>query len=71
MGPIDDQQRFYLEARGVPPRVADRLIVAGFLAEVLERSSVEGLRGPLAARMSARVEAAVTDDAAELIGVIQ
>jgi Fe-S cluster assembly protein SufD len=62
VGPIDDQQRFYLEARGVPPRVADRLIVAGFLAEVLERTSVQGLRSPLAARIATLVEAAVTED---------
>jgi Fe-S cluster assembly protein SufD len=36
-GPIDPDQRFYLESRGVPPEVADRLIVLGFFGEVLER----------------------------------
>lgn len=61
VGPIDDQQRFYLEARGVPPRVADRLIVAGFLAEVLERSPVPSLQRPLAARFASLVEGAVVD----------
>ena len=34
VGPIDEEQRFYLESRGVPPDVADRLIVLGFLDEV-------------------------------------
>ena len=35
VGPIDEEQRFYLESRGVPPAVAERLIVAGFFDEVL------------------------------------
>jgi Fe-S cluster assembly protein SufD len=27
VGPIDEEQRFYLESRGVPPQIAERLIV--------------------------------------------
>ena len=37
VGPVDPDQRFYLESRGVPPQVADRLIVLGFFDEVLSR----------------------------------
>ncbi|HLH46863.1 MAG TPA: SufD family Fe-S cluster assembly protein [Acidimicrobiales bacterium] len=37
VGPIADDQRFYLESRGVPPRAAARLITLGFLDEVLAR----------------------------------
>jgi len=37
VGPIDVDQRFYLESRGVPPQVAERLVVSGFFAEVLAR----------------------------------
>jgi Fe-S cluster assembly protein SufD len=37
VGPVDPDQRFYLESRGVPPEVADRLITLGFLDEVLAR----------------------------------
>jgi Fe-S cluster assembly protein SufD len=37
VGPVDTQQRFYLESRGVPGAVAERLIVLGFFAELLER----------------------------------
>ena len=37
VGPIDEEQRFYLESRGVPTRVAERLIVAGFFAEVFDK----------------------------------
>ncbi|MCO5313906.1 MAG: Fe-S cluster assembly protein SufD [Microthrixaceae bacterium] len=35
VGPIDVEQRFYLESRGVPPEAAERLVVNGFFAEVL------------------------------------
>ena len=30
VGPIDEDQRYYLEARGIAPAVAERLIVLGF-----------------------------------------
>jgi Fe-S cluster assembly protein SufD len=43
VGPVDEDQRFYLESRGVPPRVADRLIVSGFLDEVLVQLPVPAL----------------------------
>ena len=35
VGPIDPEQRFYLESRGAPPAEAERLIVAGFFEEVI------------------------------------
>ena len=35
VGPIDHDQIFYLESRGVPTAAAERLIVAGFFDEVL------------------------------------
>ena len=56
VGPVDDEQRFYLESRGVPSGVADRLIVLGFLTEVLDRAPVPGLRQPLAAALADRLE---------------
>ncbi len=37
VGPIDAEQRFYLESRGVRPDLAERLVVAGFFNEVLSR----------------------------------
>jgi len=61
VGPIDEEQRFYLESRGVPPEVADRLIVFGFLDDALERVPVRSLlpwlRATLADKL-ARAEAA-------------
>jgi Fe-S cluster assembly protein SufD len=35
VGPVDEEQRWYLESRGVPTPVAERLIVAGFFDEAL------------------------------------
>jgi Fe-S cluster assembly protein SufD len=61
VGPVDREQRFYLESRGVPPEVADQLIVLGFLDEVLEDlpvpDAVPALRQELVAKL-ARAEAA-------------
>jgi len=37
VGPVDEEQRFYLESRGVPAGVAERLILLGFFSELLER----------------------------------
>ncbi|MEL7208131.1 MAG: SufD family Fe-S cluster assembly protein [Actinomycetota bacterium] len=37
VGPVDEEQRFYLESRGVPPHQAEQLVVAGFFGEVLQR----------------------------------
>lgn len=36
VGPIDAEQRFYLESRGVPPERAERLIVKGMFDEVFD-----------------------------------
>lgn len=44
VGPIDEEQRYYLESRGLPPAVADRLIVQGFFDDVLDRVAVAPLR---------------------------
>jgi Fe-S cluster assembly protein SufD len=35
-GPVDEEHVFYLESRGVPPEVAERLIVTGFFDEFLD-----------------------------------
>jgi len=52
VGPVDADQRFYLESRGVPAEVAERLIVAGFFDEVLERSPVAGVAGLVQPRLA-------------------
>jgi Fe-S cluster assembly protein SufD len=55
VGPIDDDQRFYLESRGIRPEIAERLVVLGFFNEVIERLPnlpvVAGLRDKVAAKL--------------------
>jgi Fe-S cluster assembly protein SufD len=43
VGPIDDEQLYYLESRGVPPAEAERLIVLGFFDDVFERLPLTSL----------------------------
>lgn len=48
VGPVDVEQRYYLESRGVPPEIAERLVVLGFFNEVLEQLPIGPLAGALA-----------------------
>ena len=64
VGPIDADQRFYLESRGIPTQVAERLIVLGFFDEVLDQLPV----GPLAEQLRRQVSAKLDLDRA-LTGV--
>jgi len=60
VGPVDEEQRFYLESRGIPTQVAERLIVAGFFDEVLSSFPTSTLRARLDAAVAAKVAAALT-----------
>ncbi len=55
VGPIAEDQRFYLESRGVPTQIAERLIAIGFLDEVLEQLPVSGIAAPLRASLVAKL----------------
>lgn len=55
VGPVDAEQQFYLESRGVPTGEAQRLIVAGFLDEVLDSLPVQELRGTLRSAIDAKL----------------
>ena len=57
VGPIDDEQRFYLESRGIPPEVAERLVVLGFFDDVISQLPVGGLRPELRAAVAAKLGA--------------
>ncbi len=43
VGPIDDDELYYLESRGIPPAEAERLIVLGFFDDVFARLPVSAL----------------------------
>jgi Fe-S cluster assembly protein SufD len=59
VGPVDEDQRYYLESRGVEPDMAERLIVAGFFENIADQVPVAGTRSmigrALADRSGARV----------------
>ncbi|HET6689678.1 MAG TPA: Fe-S cluster assembly protein SufD [Miltoncostaeaceae bacterium] len=55
VGRVDDEHLFYLQSRGVPTAEAKRLIVMGFLQEVLEQVSLEELRDELEAAVQAKL----------------
>lgn len=58
VGPIDPDQLYYLETRGVPPEVAERLIVFGFFEDTIDRlalgAGAERLRAAVARKFEAR-----------------
>ena len=44
VGPVDPDQLFYLQARGIPPKVAERMVVRGFLSEIADGVPDEHMR---------------------------
>ncbi|MGD9798014.1 MAG: Fe-S cluster assembly protein SufD [Acidimicrobiia bacterium] len=58
VGPVDEEQLFYLESRGLPTPVAERLVVLGFFEEVLERLpgqvAVPAVRAEIGAKLDRR-----------------
>ncbi len=55
IGPIDEEQRFYLESRGIRPEVAERLVVLGFFDEVLMQLPASHLADGLRQRVAAKL----------------
>jgi Fe-S cluster assembly protein SufD len=56
IGPIDEDQRFYLESRGIPPKTAERLVVLGFFDEVLLQLPVGALATELRAQVAGKLD---------------
>ncbi|WP_320066944.1 Fe-S cluster assembly protein SufD [Micromonospora sp. RTGN7] len=54
-GRFDDEQLFYLMARGIPEGEARRLVVRGFFAELINKIPVEELRERLGDAIEARL----------------
>ncbi len=49
VGEIDEDQRYYLESRGVPTTAAEQLLVSGFFAEVIGQFPVDAVKAELQA----------------------
>jgi len=56
-GRFDDEQLFYLQARGIPEDQARRLVVRGFFHEILVKIGLPELRERLEAAIEAELEA--------------
>ncbi|WP_328497080.1 Fe-S cluster assembly protein SufD [Streptomyces sp. NBC_00414] len=58
-GRFDDEQLFYLMARGIPADEARRLVVRGFFAELVQQIRVPDIQERLLARIDEELEASV------------
>jgi Fe-S cluster assembly protein SufD len=58
-GRFDDEQLFYLQARGIPEEVARRLVVRGFLSSIVQKIGVPALE----VRLQDAIEAELAGDA--------
>jgi Fe-S cluster assembly protein SufD len=56
VGPIDEDQLYYLASRGVPPDEAERLIVLGFFDDVFEQLPLPSLVAPLRRSVIEKIE---------------
>ena len=54
-GRFDDEQLFYLQARGIPEEEARRLVVLGFLTEIVQRIRIPSLQEELLAAIDAEL----------------
>ncbi|MFF3760847.1 Fe-S cluster assembly protein SufD [Streptomyces sp. NPDC002185] len=58
-GRFDDEQLFYLMARGIPESEARRLVVRGFFAELVQQIGLPDVQERLLAKIEAELEASV------------
>ena len=56
-GRFDDEQLFYLQARGIPEAEARRLVVLGFLSEIVQKIRIPALEDELIAAIEAELAA--------------
>jgi Fe-S cluster assembly protein SufD len=59
VGPVDEDQRYYVESRGVPPEQAERLIVEGFFEDIVQQAPVPALVPRLRREVNARLAGAL------------
>lgn len=56
VGPIDPEQVFYLMSRGLPEKVAERMIVEGFFEQVMEKIPLEDVRTTVRDAVAAKLD---------------
>ncbi len=56
VGPVDEDTLFYIQTRGIPFDEAQRLIVFGFLQEVLDRVTLPEVRKGLEVTIAHEIE---------------
>jgi Fe-S cluster assembly protein SufD len=56
VGPVDQEQLYYMETRGIPPHAAEALLVRAFLGQVFDRIPDEFLHEELGAVLDAKLE---------------
>jgi Fe-S cluster assembly protein SufD len=57
VGPVSEDQLYYLESRGVEPEVAERLIVAGFFDDIATQVPIDGTRAMIGRALADRIGA--------------
>ncbi|MHB8220283.1 MAG: SufB/SufD family protein [Acidimicrobiales bacterium] len=62
VGPVDEDQLYYLESRGVSPARAERLIVLGFFRDIVARSPVASVVGALEDEVGTRLDGITPGD---------
>ncbi len=61
IGPIDDEQTFYLRSRGIPHETAQRLIVMGFIEPIIQQIPFE----PLQEQLRQEIEGSLHSDGSD------
>jgi Fe-S cluster assembly protein SufD len=67
-GRFDDEQLFYLQARGIPEAEARRLVVRGFFAEIVQRIGVPAVAERLMTAIEAELEQTMSPEGTDLLG---
>lgn len=68
VGPVDEDQRYYLESRGIPPARAEQLIVLGFFDDIVRRCPVPALVPRLRREVGLRLADTLELDLTEAVG---
>jgi Fe-S cluster assembly protein SufD len=54
VGPLEEEHLYYLQSRGLRKEAAERLLIRGFFAEVIDRLPIDGLAEQVSAEVFRR-----------------